>query len=119
MEACEMAIRAEMHEIGGLVLEKLVNGDGGGYRGAHIDCGHGHRADFVDYRSKEVVTVLSPIPVRRFYYHCSICKAGVIPKDRELDIAGTSVSPGVRRMTGRVGGKCAFNSCAKGAIRTR
>ena len=37
LEASEMAIRAEMLEIGGMVLEKLVNGDGGGYCGAHID----------------------------------------------------------------------------------
>jgi hypothetical protein len=63
LEAGEMAIRAEMLEIGGLVLEKLVNGDGGGYHGTHIDCGQGHQADFVDYRDKEVVTALSPIHV--------------------------------------------------------
>ena len=37
MEASEMAIRAEMLEIGGMVLEKVVNGDGGRYRGTHID----------------------------------------------------------------------------------
>ena len=67
----------------------------------------------MDYRDKEVVTALAPIRVRRAYYHCPSCKAGLIPKDRELDIVGTSLSPGVRRMTGRVGGKCAFNSCAK------
>lgn len=108
LEASEMAIRAEMLELGGLVLEKLVNGDGGGYHGTHIDCGQGHQADFVDYRDKEVVTALAPIHVRRAYYHCPSCKAGVIPKDRELDIVGTSLSPGVRRMTGRVGGKEPF-----------
>ena len=47
-----MAIRVEMLEIGGLLLEKLVNGDGGGYHGTHIDCGQGHQTDFVDYRDK-------------------------------------------------------------------
>lgn len=104
-----MAIRASMHQIGGVVLEKLLNADGGGYRGARLDCGTGHQAGFVDYRSKEVLTVLAPVQVQRAYYHCADCGGGVIPKDQELDIAGTSFSPGVRRMMGRVGGKEAFD----------
>ena len=40
--------------------------------------------------------------------HCPICETGLLPKDRELDIVGTSLSPGVRRMMGRVGGKEPF-----------
>ena len=39
-----------------------------------------------DYRSKSVITVLTPIQIRRAYYHCSACERGVIPKDKELDI---------------------------------
>lgn len=104
-----MAIRAAMHQVGGLLLAKLLNCDGGGYRGMHIDCGQGHRAAFVDYRDKEVLTVLSSVEVRRAYYHCPHCEAGLLPKDRELDIVGTSLSPGVRRMIGRVGGKEPFD----------
>ncbi|MBI3076070.1 MAG: hypothetical protein HYY85_03630 [Deltaproteobacteria bacterium] len=109
LEASEMAIRASMHQIGGVVLEKLLNADGGGYRGARIDCGQGHEAEFVDYRRKEVLTVLAPVQVQRAYYSCADCGGGVIPKDQELDIAGTSFSPGVRRMMGRVGAKEAFD----------
>jgi hypothetical protein len=108
LEASETAIRSAMLEMGGQLLEKLLNGDGGGYRGTHIDCGRGHQAVFVDYRDKEVLTVLSTVHVRRAYYHCAACEGGVFPKDRELDIVGTSLSPGVRRMVGRVGGKESF-----------
>jgi hypothetical protein len=108
LEASEMAIRASMHDLGGLLLERLLNADGGGYRGAHLDCGQGHSAEFVDYRPKEIVTVLSPVKVERAYYHCAECGGGVIPKDRELDVEGTSFSPGVRRMMGRVGSKEPF-----------
>ena len=108
LEASEMAIRASMHQMGGLLLEKLVNADSGGYRGAQVDCGEGHSARFVDYRSKQILTVLSPVEVERAYYHCAGCGGGVIPKDRELDVVGTSFSPGVRRMMGRVGSKEAF-----------
>ena len=108
LEASEMAIRAAMLEMGGRLLAKLVNCDGGGYGGMQIDCGHGHQAAFVDYRNKEVLTVLSPVGVRRAYYHCPSCESGLLPKDRELDIVGTSLSPGVRRMIGRVGAKEPF-----------
>lgn len=103
-----MAIRAAGQRIGGSLLEKLLNADEGGYRGTRVDCGKGHQAQFVEYRSKQLTTVLSPVKVRRAYYHCEDCKEGMIPKDRELDIADTSFSPGVRRMMGRVGAKEPF-----------
>jgi hypothetical protein len=108
LEASEMAIRASLHQMGGVLLEKVVNADGGAYRGPQVDCGRGHAAQFIDYRPKQLVTVLSPVEVERAYYHCAVCGGGVVPKDRELDIEGTSFSPGVRRMMGRVGSKEAF-----------
>ena len=109
LEALELALRGAMHQIGGVVLGKLLNADGGGYRGPRRACGQGHRAEFVGYRRKEVVTVLAPVEVQRAYYHCAACGRGVIPKDQELDIVGTSFSPGVRRLMGRVGGKEPFD----------
>lgn len=109
LEALELAIRASMHQIGGALLEKLLNADGRGHRGTRINCGNGHQAEFVDYRSKEILTVLSPVEVERAYYHCAGCQDGVLPKDQELDIVGTSFSPGVRRMMGRVGAKEPFH----------
>ena len=103
-----MAIRAAMHQMGGVLLEKLLNSDGGGYRGAHLDCGHGHDAEFVGYRGKQILTVLSSVEVQRAYYHCPSCQSGLVPKDQELDVVGSSFSPGVRRMIGRVGAQEAF-----------
>jgi len=97
-----------MHQIGGVLLEKLLSSDGGGYRGTRIPCGQGHGAEFVEYRGKEVVTVLSRVTVQRAYYYCPDCAGGVIPKDQELDIVGTCFSPGVRRLMGHVGGKDSF-----------
>jgi hypothetical protein len=108
LEASEMAIRAAMHQMGGVLLEKLLNSDGGGYRGAHLDCGQGHLAEFVGYRGKQVLTVLSSVEVQRAYYHCPACQGGLVPKDQELDVVGSSFSPGVRRMMGRVGAKEPF-----------
>jgi len=113
LEASEMAIRGAMHQMGGVLLEKLLNSDGKGYRGAHLDCGHGHTAEFVGYRGKQILTVLSAVDVQRAYYHCPGCQSGLVPKDQELDVVGSSLSPGVRRMIGRVGAKEPFaQGCA-------
>lgn len=103
-----MAIRTSMHRVGGVFLEKLLDRDSG-HRGQKIPCGKGHQARFVDYRGKEMETVLSAIHVNRAYYYCAICKRGMAPKDSDLDIVGTSFSPGLRRLMARVGGKEAFD----------
>lgn len=113
LEASEMAIRASSHQMGGSLLEKLLNADGGGYGGVRIECGKGHRAQFIEYRDKHLLTALSPLEVKRAYYHCEERNDGVIPKDRDLDIVDTSFSPGVRRMMGRVGGKESFEEGRK------
>ena len=108
LEASERAIRSSVQQMGGRVLEKLLNADGGGYRGSRIECGRGHQAEFAGYRSKDLVTVLSEVKVLRAYYHCAACGQGRIPKDGDLDIVDSSFRPGVRRMIGRVGGKEPF-----------
>jgi hypothetical protein len=113
LEASEMAIRSSVHRLGGSLLEKLLNADGRGYRGRRIECGAGHTAEFVDYRNKHLVTVLAPVGVERAYYYCETCREGWVPKDADLDIVGTSLSPGVRRMMGQVGGKEAFDDGRK------
>ena len=113
LEASEMGIRSAMHRLGGTLLEKVLNADGGGYSGKDVACSQGHPARFVDTRVKEVVTVLGRVEVQRAYYHCRVCAAGVIPKDEVLDLEGTRFSPGVRRMMSRVGSKESFEEGRK------
>ena len=103
MEAFEMSIRSSMHGIGRSVLGMLVNADGGGYQGKTISCGEGHQYKFIDYRYKELLTALGPVAVKRAYYYDQECHTGFCPKDRVLDIEGTSYSSGVRRMMSKVG----------------
>lgn len=103
LESLEMYIRSSMHNIGSIILEKLLNADGGDYRGSSIPCENGHTYDFVEYRNKDVLTVLGEVKVSRAYYYDRECGRGTCPKDEALDIEGTSFSPGVRRIMGRVG----------------
>jgi len=109
LESSEMLLRREMQRVGGMVLEELLNSDKG-YRGVRTPCEKGHQAEFVEYRSKEIVTVLSPVTLDRAYYYCKQCGGGVVPRDQELDVQDTGFSPGVRRMIGHVGGNEAFEA---------
>ena len=108
LEATEKALRQMGQRLGGSMLGKLLNGDGKPIR-SRIDCGKGHRARLCGVRRKQLTTVLGEVKIGRGYYYCDQCRKGLIPKDRELDIVGTSLSPGVRRMIGRVGGKEPFD----------
>lgn len=71
------------------------------------------RIKFSGYPEKKVMTVLGSIRIKRAYYYDVKGKRGYVPKDKELDIEGTSFSLGVRRMMGRVG---AYRSFALGQI---
>lgn len=92
-----------MHGIGRSMLEMFVNADGGDYRGRTIPCEKGHQYEFIEFRDKKLLTVLGPVMVKRAYYYDRACGSGYCPKDRALDIEGTSYSSGVRRMMGKVG----------------
>lgn len=89
--------------LGGVLLEELINADGGDYRGGVIPCEKGDEHEFVEYREKSLLTVLGDVSVNRAYYYDKECNRGFCPKDSVLDIEGSSFSPGVRKMMGRVG----------------
>jgi hypothetical protein len=91
-----------MLRLGGSLLQGLLSLDPG-HRGAHVDCGAGHRAGFVGYRPRQLDTVLGPVALRRAWYHCAACGHGRAPRDAELGVGGGSLSPGLRRMVARVG----------------
>jgi hypothetical protein len=79
------------------VLGDVLAGDRG-HRGHRVPCGNGHEAVFCGYRGKSFDTVLGLIAVTRAWYHCGACGQGLAPRDAELGIAGTSMSPGLAAM---------------------
>jgi len=103
----ELAIRTAMLGLGGSLLERLLAADTG-HHGPRTDCGAGHQAGFVGYRDKTIDTVLGPVQVRRAYYHCADCGHGVVPRDEELGVAGSSLSPGLATMVDRAGAAAPF-----------
>jgi len=103
LEVTETYIRDSMHQIGSIMLEKLLNSDNGGFQGKTIPCKKGHKFKFKELRDKELLTVLGSVTVERAYYYDKKCNKGYCPKDTLLDIKATSFSPGMRRIMCRVG----------------
>jgi hypothetical protein len=112
LESLETYMRDSMHQIGSIMLEKILNSDNGGFQGTTIPCSKGskgskthsnHSFIFKEYRNKKLLTVLGSVRVKRAYYYDRECKEGYCPKDAALDIMDTSLSPGVRRIMARVG----------------
>ena len=90
-------LRAGLLKLGGSMLGQLLSADPG-QRGPRLPCGQGHEAEFTDYRDKTFDTVLGPVTLRRAWYRCAECKHGFAPRDAELGVAGTSLSPGLAAM---------------------
>ncbi len=96
LESTELLIRTSMQGVGAVFLEKLLNSDKGKKTTEEY-------AQLKEYRNKTLQTVLGKVVVKRAYYYDKQTKTGCCPKDQELDIEGTSFSPGLRRIMARVG----------------
>jgi hypothetical protein len=104
-------IRAGMLKLGCGVLGELLSADRG-HRGPAVPCGNGHEAVFASYRGKVIDTVLGPVTLNRAWYHCKTCKHGLAPRDAELGVAGTSLSPGLTAMNDKAAAAGPFAGAA-------
>jgi hypothetical protein len=95
--AAEQVIRAGLLRLGGAMLGEVLSADRG-HRGPRIPCGNGHEACFAGYRGKSFDTVVGLVTVTRAWYHCAACGHGLAPRDAELGVTGTSMSPGLAAM---------------------
>ncbi len=97
-----------MRTLGSKVLEELLNADVIDDQAEPPVCEQGHVSTYVEYREKKILTVLGEIRFRRRYYYDVKCQHGCCPKDRALDVEGSSFSAGVRRMMGYIGANRSF-----------
>ena len=65
-------------------------------------------ARYVGRREKTFTTVLGSLTLSRAYYYCEDDGEGFCPRDKALGLEGASLSPGVLRMVGFVGGSVSF-----------
>lgn len=92
-----------MHNLGSMMLEEILNSDQGGFRGQSVAGEAGQVFEFKEYRDKQLTTVLGSVRITRAYYYDKETKKGFCPKDKDLGIKGSSFSPGMRRIMGKVG----------------
>lgn len=104
-----MAIRSALHCVGAAALSQLLQYGPPAVDQRRLPCVCGQQAQYVELRTKQVLTALGPIQIERPYYLCPSCHRGQFPVDRELDITDTESSPGVRRMMAVVGHEVPFN----------
>jgi hypothetical protein len=100
-----------MLKLGAGMLGELLSADRG-HRGPAVPCGNGHEAVLVSYRDKVIDTVLGPVTLNRAWYHCAACGHGLAPRDAELGVAGTSLSPGLSAMTDKAAAAVPFAQAA-------
>jgi hypothetical protein len=107
----EQAMRAALTSAGARLLEAVLAGEDG-YAGPHAACGQGHQAGYAGTRARTVTTVLGPVTLRRAWYHCRQCGHGLAPRDEQLGVAGTSLSPGLTEMIALAGAEVSFARAA-------
>jgi hypothetical protein len=90
-------LRAGLLRLGGSMLGEALSADRG-YRGPRVRCPDGHEARFAGYRDKSFDTALGLVAVTRAWYHCAECGHGLAPRDAELGVTATSMSPGLAAM---------------------
>jgi len=115
LEAVEGAIRAAAMSAGAGVFEELLRDVGVGRREEPVCCGFGCGAVMKSSgtRTKTVQTLLGPVRFERSRYACPVCRKTRYPGDEELDVNGTSRSPGLLRQIARLGAKESFREVSK------
>lgn len=106
-EACEAALKTRVLRAAAHHLAQELNQDHSDHVGSQMPCACGRTARYAGRREKAFMTALGRLVLSRAYYHCEDCKEGVCPRDRALGLEG-SLSPGVLRMVGFVGGSVSF-----------
>lgn len=104
----ESALRRAALSAGATVCTELLKGTGQGRRSEQLICGCGQIMRSTGVKRKILTTILGPVPFDRSRFECPQCGVSRYPGDEELDVAGTTRSPGVRRMMARAGSRQPF-----------
>ncbi len=107
-EGVETAVRRQALRFAARVVEQRLNADHSDFSGASWPCSCGRPARYVDRRAKPFQTVLGELRLERAYYYCAACQRGFCPRDQQLGMEDTSLSPAVTRMIATVGALVSF-----------
>jgi hypothetical protein len=112
LEAWEMALRDAVHLAGAKCLEAFLSRLAAARPTASVRCACGHVMRSRGRKATTILTILGPVRFRRALHQCPACGQTRYPADEVLDVAGTSRSPGLRRMMARAGSQTTFKEGA-------
>jgi hypothetical protein len=101
-------LRAAVLSAGAKALSELICSIGSGRRDEPLYCSCGTMMESKGLKSKTILTILGPAFYSRSMFRCPSCKKLRFPGDEELDVVGTTRSPGMRRMMARAGSQSTF-----------
>ena len=111
--ATEFEIRERVHRIGLCDRSRCRPAEKRGYTGSSMTCPHcGESARFVEYRDKDVVSLLGLVRLSRGYYHCRRCHGGHFPWDEVLRLRPQRLSPGAEEVVCLAGIQESFGKAA-------
>lgn len=101
-------MRRQVLSLAARAVEQRLNADHSDGDQTHRNCECGQTARYVDRRQKVFYSVLGPLKLARAYYHCVACGHGFCPRDRQLGLHQTCLSPAVTRRIASVGAMVSF-----------
>ena len=108
LQALENAVRRQALQLAGRAVEQRLNADHSDADVTEAHCACGQMARYAGRREKTFASVLGPLRLKRAYFHCAACGHGFCPRDRQLGLHETSLSPAVTRMVAAVGALVSF-----------
>ena len=108
LEAWESAVRAAVLRAGARVLEALLRPIGVGRRETPVMCACGTPMRSRGVEEKPLLSILGKVSFARTMFRCPECGETRYPGDEELDVVGTTRTPGLRRMMARAGSQSTF-----------
>jgi Transposase len=101
-------VRRQVLGLAARAVEQRLNTDhtDGGQTYRNCDCGQ--TARYAGRREKVFQSSLGPLKLARAYYHCATCGHGFCPRDQQLGLEDTCLSPAVTRMIASVGAMVSF-----------
>lgn len=83
-----------------------------------MTCAHcGESARFVEFRDKDLVSLLGTVRLSRGYYHCRHCHQGHFPWDQTLRLSSLALSPGAQEVVSLAGIQESFGKAAGRTLR--
>jgi hypothetical protein len=89
----ERAVTTMVMSFGKDLLQRMVDSTRNGYKGSSMACECGQSMKFIQHRARDIHTLFGWVRLKRAYYHCQQCRAGLYPYDVASGLGPEHVSP--------------------------